>query len=747
MAEENKQDFRFWLDEINNAKKRDKLWVEEGESISSIYRSITPAYKDTPDISKYGTRFNILYSNTELLRSVLFTNFPKPEIKRRWAKKTEKDDRLQSLYRTISEVAERAVVYIADSEDINDKIKSAIKDYLLPGRGVLWVSYEPEIEKTEIQQQTILPDGTMGIQKSVVENLTDQRIKVDYVYWQDFRYSWARTWEDVWWVARRYCLTRKDLVNKFGSIGNKVELTKAKDDLNPKDTDTEYRHESDKLVAEVWEIWDKTEKKVYYITDGLHDKFLKVIDDPLGLEEFFPTPKPLQNIETNDNNSPVPDYRVYKEQASELSIICERISKLITCLKFRLLYPNKLAEKIDNFSNLNDGEGLGIEVADLEMSGGLRNAVFTMPLEELQRVIAGLQEQKQALVEEVYEITGIADIMRGVSTPNETATAQNIKGKFGTFRLQERQQAVQKYIKDLIRIITEIVSEQYTIEKLAEISGINLPTNLEKAQIVFAGQQGQVSKEANDRLTLPTWEEVLHILRNDNLRDYTIDIETSATAFDDSQYEKAAVVEFITNITGMIGNNIQAAMQTPELMGLMRDLTLFGIKQFKVGRTLEGSFENSFNALQQKLQMLQGQAGKEDMKAQADMAKVQTQAQIAMAKIQADMQKENVRLAAMATKDAEQMRFDREKEAFEQELEKEKLEISKGDLERKTHKDVADVENKQEEILIKKQEANRKDYEIVAQEKLTAAKIAAEAAGRDVTASTNIVGDVKPFEI
>lgn len=715
---ENKErDVKYWLDEISNAKKREGNWRKEASNYSHIYRSITPTLKDSNDFSQYGIRYNIFYSNVELLRSVLFNNFPKPEIKRRWARVTEQDNLLQSLYRTTSEVAERAIVWNADCENLNQKIKKIVKDYLICGRGLLWVSYEPTIKI--IQNET----------GENYETLENQKINVDYVYWQDFLCSWARTWDDVWWIARKYILTQEDIAEYFGEdISRKIKLSENDEDKNPKKTDTEYRHKSDKLVAEVWEIWDKDEKKVYFVSDGYPENFLKTIDDPLSIYGFFPTPKPLQNIETNDDNLPIPDYRVYKEQSEQLSIICERISKITEEIKHSFLYPNKLADKINALSELKDGQGIGVEIADLEISGGLANAIYTMPLDELAKVVVGLQNQKTELVQEIYEITGIADIMRSVSNPQETATAQRIKGKFGSFRLQERQQSVQTYIKDLIRIMTEIICEHFTAEKLEEITGLDLPTKIEKANLLLLGASGQIDKQSNDRLALPTWEDVLRILRSDKLRSYTIDIETTATAFDDNQDEKQALVEYISNISSMLGSNLQMAMQVPEFIPLIKDMTLLGVRQFKAGRTLEGSLENSFNVLEQKLKMMQQQVNEQQGQGQADLAKAQIQSQSTIAKIQADLQKEQMRLSAMAQVNAEKARF-----------EQAKLTLQAQELERKQEKDLADTSIKQEEVSIKQQEANRKEEELKAETAMSMAELEAQKqSGQNINIDTNI---------
>ena len=46
-------------------------------------------------------------------------------------------------------------------------------------------------------------------------------------------------------------------------------------------------------------------------------------DDPLGVEGFFPCPKPLYATTTSDTLVPVPDFVLYQDQAMELDILSD----------------------------------------------------------------------------------------------------------------------------------------------------------------------------------------------------------------------------------------------------------------------------------------------------------------------------------------------------------------------------------------------------------------------------------------
>ncbi|MCQ4187755.1 hypothetical protein FK515_29740, partial [Klebsiella pneumoniae] len=66
----------------------------------------------------------------------------------------------------------------------------------------------------------------------------------------------------------------------------------------------------------------------------------------------------------------------------------------------------------------------------------------------------------------IYEITGISDIVRGASDAGETATAQQIKSRFASIRLQKMQAEVARFAADLIRIKAEIMCELYQPQTL-----------------------------------------------------------------------------------------------------------------------------------------------------------------------------------------------------------------------------------------------------------------------------------------
>src|SRR6185295_8276714 len=124
-----------WLNEIDLAKKREKVYRKEGQKVIDIYGG--KKIEDTP--------FNILYSNTETLLPACYSLVPIPVVQRRF-----KDD--DPLGKNAAQAGERMLKFLLDTnvdgyETFDDGMKAAVLDALLPGRGVTAVKYDADLEE------------------------------------------------------------------------------------------------------------------------------------------------------------------------------------------------------------------------------------------------------------------------------------------------------------------------------------------------------------------------------------------------------------------------------------------------------------------------------------------------------------------------------------------------------------------------------------------------------------------------
>jgi hypothetical protein len=75
-----------------------------------------------------------------------------------------------------------------------------------------------------------------------------------------------------------------------------------------------------------------------------------------------------------------------------------------------------------------DNDGVAAESARAYMAnGGLEKAIWWMPIEQLAAVLQQLYLARDQAKATIYEITGISDILRGATNPNETLGAQQLK--------------------------------------------------------------------------------------------------------------------------------------------------------------------------------------------------------------------------------------------------------------------------------------------------------------------------------
>ena len=544
---------RYWDIELNAADDEEKDWRKEAEEVVDRYRAST-------EVVAIGRekKFNVLWSNTETLKGALFARMAKPDIRRRYL------DR-DPAGRQVSEMLERALEYSADVHDEKDIIAGAIEDYLLPGRGTVWVVKED----VTIDVPTV---DEFGFQTGeTVEEIGDQRVFFEYVPWEDQRESPAKRPEDVRWKARRHLMTRDDL----------HELTPEQADsvpLNWTPTDTKYESDNVFRRAEVWEIWCKESRKRYYVVKG-YPKVLLEEDDPYELENFFPAPKPLVSVKTNGTGIPVPEFRLYADQADELDRITTRIAKLTDGLRRRGIYDGsvpelaKLAEASDNTFVPADN------YANLTQKGGLANAMQTEDISQTAAVLTGLYQQRAQLIQTIYEVTGISDVIRGATNPNETATAQRLKGQFGSMRLKQRQDQVQRFIRDLYRIRAELIAEHFQPYILQSMTGL------------------QVTPE------------MIQIMRSDKLRSYRVDVETDSTVFEDAQMERQSRIEFVNTLGAYMERALGVVQAAPELTPIAFQALEFMVRGFKIGREFEDLIDeakqNSLQAMQMQKQMQQ----------------------------------------------------------------------------------------------------------------------------------------------
>lgn len=478
------------------------------------------------------------------------------------------------------------------------------------------------------------------------EFLAFEEVKLDHVHWEDWICSPARSWAEVRWVARRVYMTKAEGRKRFGPKFDDVPL-----DWHPRDIgETEAMMPDNMLFrrAMVWEIWDKPSRSAIWIGSGYLEEVLDEREDPLRLVDFFPTPKPLYATLTSESLIPVPDYQLYRDQAVQIDTLTARIEAVTKAIKVAGVYDAAQ----DGIQRLF-AEGVENQLIPVNQwgafaqGGGLKGCMDLVDIGMLAEVLSHLVEVRAQAKNDLYEVTGISDIIRGSTAASETATAQQIKAGFGTMRLRARQNEVARFARDLIRLTCEVICEHFTPRVMMLISDI----------------QSMMGESPGDVMLAP---QAIRMLKDDRLRPLRIDIEADSTIMANHQQEQQSRIQFLDMASNFLQKVGPAVQQEPALAPLLGQMLLFGIRSFPQGAELEGAFEQAVKQMEQmaKAAQMMPKGPPPDPKmvvAQAQVRNIDSQIQERQVRAQADAQDDDAHArVAMMKAGIEKERADNE---------------------------------------------------------------------------------------
>lgn len=590
MPDAQKTPVELWLAEIDSAMQREKNFRKDGQRITELFEGE----------KKAEFQFNILYSNTETLAPALYNSTPRPAVSERFKSNTQ--DVVAPL---AARAAQRLLEFLLDDgmasyATFDELMKAATLEALVPGRGVTWFKYDPKIvqkPKAEVSEESV--EAATGAQEPAsYEDVEGEIVCGEEVPWDRFLHGYAKKWKDVPWVARLHFFDKDELTAEFGAaLAAKVTFSVQEDNNSDVAEKEASKASSTRKTVPVYEIWDKASKKVYFVTPNYKDAFLREIDDPLQLSGFFPCPRPMAFMSKITTLTPVALYVMYEEQAKELNKVTVRINKLISALKVRGMYDGTV-EGIASVLAADDNVLIPADnVAALIAQGNaLEKAIWFFPIEKLVPVLAQLYLQRNQVKQTIYEITGIADIMRGSSQASETLGAQEIKNQWGTLRLKKAQKEVARYARDCLRIMAEIGVTKLSEDTLKKMTGLNFPTTAEKQQAQALVQQAQaagqqVPPQIQQAATVPGWGDILALLKDDIQRAYRIDIETNSTVDAEATEDKQDISELL-NAMAQFMNGMGPMIESGVLpFDAAKGMLLAIVKRYRFGGELEDAIK------------------------------------------------------------------------------------------------------------------------------------------------------------
>jgi hypothetical protein len=548
--------------ELAAAKKELEAWHTAAERVVKRYLG---GKTTSASASEEGGVFNLFWSNCNILKAALFAKQPRADVSRRHK------DFMDDVARVAGNIIERILNFDMDSRasDFDQALRNVIEDRLIPGMGQMWLRYEPTFVKRQVEPVVDPMTGQTMVEGGEFEVIGDEHVAADYVYWKDFLYSPARTWKEVRWVARGVWMTRDQLREKFGHNADEVPL------ISARGAKSSSMPENDPWQkAQVWEIWNKETRYVCWKVLGF-DKVLGEQSDPLGLTDFFPCPKPLMANFTTTAFKPKADYQMLRDQYVELDVVTARIALLEDAIRVAGVY-DKGSPMVAQLVN-NRIQNVMIPADNWAMfaeKGGIKGAVDWFPLDIVIVALEKLRDVKRSLMQDLYELTGLSDIMRGATVASETATAQQLKAQYGSVRMQFMQGELAEFVQSALGIKAEIMAAHFQ------------PETLKRRSLIDKTPDAQLADSA------------VQLLRDKRMAIYSLAVDPDTMAMVDYAAEQQARVECITAISMFIQSAWPLAQAKPESVPFLLQVLQWLLAGFKGGKQIESVLDQAITLMQ-----------------------------------------------------------------------------------------------------------------------------------------------------
>lgn len=603
--------YQRWIEEIRLAEKESEDFVKSGRA---VYKRFTDERDSgmNADMKK----FNVFATNVGILQSSLFAKIPKAQVTRRFGQE------LDDVGRVASMMIQNIVMQDMEDENCNfaQVIKYVITDWLVPGLGTAWLRLEADTEEKTLDAVLNPMTGDVLQEEATYEEVTRQEVCLDYVHWDDLVVSPCRTWEERRWVGRMVYMDRDGLSKRFGE--EKAKLVQL--DYKPAtDDDSPMNNIVDKAV--VYEIWDRVEKKVIWITKG-YKELLDEKEDPLKLEDFDPCPRPLFALQSTGNYLPRADYIMLQDQYSEMDEINNRISMLVEACKVVGVYDESAAASVGRMLE-EGGENMMIPVSNWAMfaeKGGVAGAIDWLPLDKIIQAIEKLRQAREDIKAQIYELTGISDIVRGNTKASETLGAQQIKAQFASVRIQKQQEAVALFAQEILNMKAQLICRHFTPEQILLQSNFDYYLDMNNQQLI---------------------SEAINLIKGDEDKfEWRVKVEADSMAMTDYNMQKEEKIQFTNAVATFLQSAGKLLEMEKDLAPIIFGTLKFAISGFKGARELEGMIDNTLKQIQQKLQNPPPEKPDPAMlKAQADIQAKQQAAQLDSQGKQQDLQYNNAR--------------------------------------------------------------------------------------------------------
>jgi hypothetical protein len=632
--------YKRWNAEFAAARPKVKKWHKEGDkTVREYLGKLATSPPDEGGIEDMNFKLNLFHSNVSTLMAMLYGNTPKVEVDRSFA--DAKDD----VGRVASMMASRILNQDIQSPGatVINVLRQALEDRLLPGMGSARCKYD-YTSKTKLTPAILDPETGEELAPEVEEEeITKEWVDIIYTHWKDILWSPCRTYDELRWKAYRSYMYFPELEKRFGEeMAKRIPLA-SKGPFNPSDTDSRDEDADPRQQAEVWEIWSKEDKKCYWYVEG----FTEILDeqtDPMGLNQFWPDPPPMIANTTTSKWMPRSDYSIAQDLYIQINELETRLAILTRACKLVGVY-DKSQEGIKRIFN----EGLENDLIPVDAwaafaeKGGLKGMIDWIPLESVITTIEQLQQRQSAKMQQLYEVTGMSDILRGVAQKYEAAATSETKAQFASIRVQALQDEFARFAGDLQSIKLEIMQRHFDPYCFIQQSNIENTADAEYA------------------------EQAIQLLQDPDAARWRVKVRPETLAQADYAQLKQTRGEFINGVSTFMQSAAPLAQLDKAIVPTLLELLQWGLAGFKGSNEIEGVMDKAIALFTQKANQ------PEQPKPDPAMEKIKAEMEMAKQEHTAKMQQEQQKFQLQMTEMQQEMQLKREEMQAELEQDRQKF--------------------------------------------------------------------------
>lgn len=585
---------KIWSYSPNSVKKRGKYPV--WHSIFKIRQPLILSRVGIPickDTTQDGT--DHIGATAALLKERLATNLAK-SFNFLDVLEAARDDFLATCFGHVRFYYERDVV--------KEKVKERITPQQVPGtEEVVFLDAAGEvIESDDIGQD----DEGFFIELDQIVDIENERIVGEPLLYKDILIDPdIRRWPRCERLAFKLHFSVPSFKAHFGTAA--YHALPKDDDLG----DDEATPKKQNLV--VWEIWDRYEKKCYWLPDN-GEEFIEPVANTLpeefeeeeqlnglyDLDGLFPCPEPLISNQSTDEFWPVPEYYQLVEIIEDIHTIFSRMMALTRAIRARVMFDSSIEGLKEALNEATEGDAFGVDnlAASLINNGGTLEAVVQyIPVEKMVAALASIYQAFEQRLNLIYKLTGTSDLLQGLVTDptQRTFGERQMMEKYALNQLAEPQRKMQEFVRDCYELMTEMALKNFKDESLERYI---IPATLPPVH-----QQN--------------YNAALALLKDDRKR-FRIELETDSTIALNEQYDKAMRAELVNTLTGAIEKVSNIATQQPGLLEIELHALKFMIQGFRQGKMFQQEINLAIDRVIQQTQQAAQQP-------QPDPAQIQIQ--------------------------------------------------------------------------------------------------------------------------